>query len=201
MVQTGRTTDKLGGKDFITAGIFSVLALVMLLVAAVTNLLPQTYFAYSAVAMLVMAPVYLIFMAKVPKRWSITLFFVVPSLYLCLSGVEGIMAGAVILVFAAVADLVIGKDRTNFKKLSIAYLIIAAAFEIGTQVRLFLFTNDYLEQAVRIGLDQTYIDYLAANATFATWGIFIAVTVVAAFVGLFVGKRLAGRQLKTAGIN
>lgn len=200
MIQTGQTSGKLVGKDFITAGIFSVLALIMFFVAAIANLMPQTYFAYSAVVMLLMAPVYLIFMAKVPKRWSIALFFVVPSLYLCLAGVEGIMAGATILGFAIVADIAVGRDRTSFKKLSLAYMIIAAALEIGTQVRLFLFTDDYLEQAVRIGLDPTYIDYLATNATFIMWGIFIVVTVVAALLGLFLGKRLASKQLEAAGI-
>lgn len=200
VVQTGRASGKLVGKDFITAGIFSVLAFASMLVAAVTNMMPITYFAYSAVSMLIMASIYLVFMGKVPKRWSIPLFFLVPCLYLCLAGVEGIIAGATILAFAVVADLVIGRDRTSFKKLSIAYLVIAAAFEIGTQVRLFMFTDDYLQQAVRIGLDQSYIDYLAANATYATWGIWIVVTVVAALAGLFIGKRLARRQLEAAGV-
>lgn len=199
VVQTG-TSGKLVGKDFITAGIFSVLAFVSMLVAAVANITPTTYFAYAALSILLIAPIYLVFMGKVAKRWSIPLFFFVPCTYMCLGGVEGIMAGATILAFAVMADLVIGRNRTSFKKLTIAYLVIAAAFEIGAQVRLFMFTDDYLQQAVRIGLDQSYIDYLAANATYATWGICIIITVVAAVMGLLIGKRLARRQLKAAGI-
>lgn len=200
MVKTGQTTGKLIGRDFITAGIFSALALVTMMIASVANLVPQAYFAYSAVTMLFMGPVYLLYTSKVPKRWAIVLFCVMPALFLCLSGAEGIMAAITIIAFAVVADLIVGTDRLNFKKLAIAYAILAMALEIGTQVRLFLFTNDYLQNAVKNGLDQSYIDYLSQNATFTTWGIFIVITIAAAIAGLLIGKFLAKKQLEKAGI-
>lgn len=193
--------NKLVAKDFINIGIFSAICLVLYLIAALTNMMPASYLFYSPATAFVGAIPFMIVTAKVPKKGAVILFAVVPFLYfLLLAGFEGMIVAAFMAVLAVISDLVLGNDRTNFKKLLISYMIFSCWNAIGGQFRLFVFTDTYLEFAESLGLAAPYIEYLRSHATPMTWVLIIVGSLAAAAIGVFVSRAIFKKHLQKAGI-
>lgn len=193
--------NKLQAKDYINIGIFSAILMVMYLIASVTNLMPASYLFYSPATAFLGAIPYMIITAKVPKKGAVILFSIVPLLYfLLLAGVEGMIVAAFILVFSVCADLILGNDRTSFKRLLISYLVYSCWNAVGGQFRLFVFTDSYLEYAEAIGLAESYVDYLRSHATTLSWVLIIAGSLFAALLGVLFSRAIFKKHLKKAGI-
>ncbi|MGL6201893.1 MAG: MptD family putative ECF transporter S component [Lachnospiraceae bacterium] len=193
--------NKLQAKDYINIGIFSAILMVMYLIASVTNLMPASYLFYSPATAFLGAIPYMIIMAKVPKRGAVILFSIVPLLYfLLLAGVEGVIVAAFIVVFSVFAEIILGNDRTSFKRLLISYLIYSCWNAVGGQFRLFVFTDSYLEYAESIGLAAPYVDYLRSHATTISWILIIAGSLLAALLGVLFSRAIFKKHLKKAGV-
>lgn len=120
-----KNSNKLQIRDYISIGIFSAILMVLYLVAAMTNVTPITYLIYSPATAFVGAIPYLFITTKIPKKGTVLLFAVVPFLYfLLLAGTEGMIVAAFFVVFAILAELILGNDRKNFKGLPFPILCL-----------------------------------------------------------------------------
>ena len=175
--------------------------MVLYLVAAMTNVTPITYLIYSPATAFVGAIPYLFITTKIPKKGTVLLFAVVPFLYfLLLAGTEGMIVAAFFAVFAILAELILGNDRKNFKRITISYIVFAMWNAIGGQFRLFATTESYLEYAKNLGLSEVYIDFLRSQANYFTWAIVIVGSIVAAVVGIYLSRLIFKKHLIKAGI-
>ena len=171
------------------------------LVAAMTNVTPITYLIYSPATAFVGAIPYLFITSKIPKKGTVLLFAVVPFLYfLLLAGTEGMIVAAFFVVFAILAELILGNDRKNFKRITISYIVFAMWNAIGGHFRLFATTESYLEYAKNLGLSEVYIDFLRSQANYFTWAIVIVGSIVAAVVGIYLSRLIFKKHLIKAGI-
>lgn len=195
-----KNNQKLMAKDFITLGIFSAISSVLMFICAITNMTPHTYLLYPVLYALVNGVIFILIMTKVPKKGAVVIFGIVPAICLAATGVEGMIVALSFIICAIVADLVIGKNRLNFKKILLGYLIYSCNLSIGGQFRLFVFTDDYLEWASKGGLNETYVESMRKIATFGNWAICIIATLVAALIGAYIGKALLKKHLERAGI-
>lgn len=196
-----KNSNKLQIKDYINIGIFSAILMVLYLVAAMTNVTPITYLIYSPATAFVGAIPYLFITTKIPKKGTVLLFAVVPFLYfLLLAGTEGMIVAAFFAVFAILAELILGNDRKNFKRITISYIVFAMWNAIGGQFRLFATTESYLEYAKNLGLSEVYIDFLRSQANYFTWAIVIVGSIVAAVVGIYLSRMIFKKHLIKAGI-
>lgn len=193
--------NKLQARDYINIGIFSAILMVLYLIAAMTNLTPATYMVYSPATALLGAIPFMFIATKVPKRGTILLFAVVPFLYfLLLAGTEGMIVALFVVLFAIIAEIILGNDRKNFKRLLVSYMCFSCWNAVGGQFRLFVFTDAYLDFAKKSGLNETYIEYLRAHATFANWAIVIVASIICAVIGVFVSRLIFKKHLSKAGI-
>lgn len=196
-----KNSDKLQIKDYINIGIFSAILMVLYLIAALTNVTPITYLIYSPATAFVGALPYLFIVTKIPKKGTVLLFSVIPLLYfLLLAGTEGMIVAAFFAAFAIVAELILGNDRKNFKRILASYIVFSMWNAIGGQFRLFATTDSYLEFAKNLGLNETYIDFLRTQANYFTWALVIAGSIVAAVIGIYLSRAIFKKHLVKAGI-
>lgn len=191
--------EKLNSKDYITLGIYSAISFVIMLVAGITNLSPYTYLLYPITYALFNGVIYLYIVTKIPKKGAIILMNIVPILYLACTGVQGIISAASILIFAVIAEIIVGSDRTNMKKIQLSYLVFTAWASIGGEYRFFLFSEGYFTEALKSGLDPAYVNTLRGFVDFKWWIGTILVTIVASFLGMKLGAAIVKKHLKKAG--
>ena len=85
---------KMEGRDFIACGIFSLLCMLAMVLAAVTNMSGYTAAFYPAAASFFIGILYVIMINKVKKRGAVLVFSIVPCLYFFTSGLVEGMIGA-----------------------------------------------------------------------------------------------------------
>lgn len=196
-----KNENKLQVKDYINIGIFSAILMVLYLIAGITNLTPATYLLYSPMTALLGAIPFMFINLKVPKRGAILVFAIVPFLYfMLLSGTEGMIVALFFVIFAIIAEMIMGKDRKNLKKLIVSYIFFSSWNAVGGQFRLFVFTDAYLDFGRKSGLSDLYIEYLRVHATLRNWIIIIVVSIIASIIGMFVSKLIFKKHIIKAGI-
>lgn len=119
--------NKLKAKDFITLGIYNILFVVVMLIAGITNLTPYTYLFYPFTGALFGSFIFLLAVTKVPKKGCLVLLSLVMIIYLSITGVQGMISAASLFVFAVIAEIVLGSERKNSKRIMIAYAIYISA--------------------------------------------------------------------------
>ena len=110
------------------------------------------------------------------------------------------IVAAFFVVFAIIAELILGNDRKNFKRITVSYIVFAMWNAIGGQFRLFATTDSYLEYAKNLGLSEVYIDFLRSQANYFTWAIVILGSVVTAVIGIYLSRLIFKKHLTKAGI-
>lgn len=120
-------------KDLVTTGIFTALLFVFVLVGGVffaTN--PVLTFFMPAGGGLLAGPIYLLLIAKVHKRWSLSIMGVIMGIIWFVTGMHWAFALGY-MIMAIVADFVAGVGQYKSKKLnSLSYIL----FSLGGTVHI-----------------------------------------------------------------
>ena len=120
-------------KDLVTTGIFTALLFVFVLVGGVffaTN--PVLTFFMPAGGGLLAGPIYLLLIAKVHKRWSLSIMGVIMGIIWFVTGMHWAFALGY-MIMAIVADFVAGAGQYKSKKLnSLSYIL----FSLGALVHI-----------------------------------------------------------------
>ena len=192
-----RTNNKnsLTVKDLVTTGIFSALFLVFALVGGI-------FFAPNPVLTFYMSigrPVYLLLLAKVPKRGTATILGVILCVVWFVTGMHWAMALGY-LVMGIAADITAGAGGYKSRKInSLSYILLSLG---GTASYLVFFADPDAWAATMLGngTEQSYIDTM--RSTGSTWImlIMLAGTVIAAAVSAYVGCKMLKMQFEKAGI-
>ncbi len=191
---------RLQAKDFITLGIYNVIFVFIMLVAGITNLTPYTYLFYPFTGALLGSFVFLLALIKVPKKGTVILMSLGLIIYLFLTGVQGMVSAISILIFAVLAEFVLGDDRKNGKRIIIAYMIYSCWMAIGGEFRFFVFPDSYFTEALNSGLDPAYVEILRSMSIWWWWLISSGVGILGAFLGMLLANCLLKKHLKRAGI-
>ena len=135
-------------KDLVTTGIFTALLFVFVLVGGVffaTN--PVLTFFMPAGGGLLAGPIYLLLIAKVHKRWSLSIMGVIMGIIWFVTGMHWAFALGY-LIMAIVADFVAGAGQYKSKKLnSLSYILFSLG---GTGSYIVFFADPNIKSAVLI---------------------------------------------------
>lgn len=184
-------------KDLVTVGIFSALFLVFALVGGIffaPN--PVLTFYMPVGSALLCGPVYLLMLAKVKKRWAVSILGAILCIVWFVTGMHWAMALGY-LVMGVAADFVAGAGEYKSKMMnSVSYIVISLG---GTASYLVFFANPdgWAKTMLGNGTEQSYIDTM--RETGSVW-IMLVGTVLAAAVSAFVGCKMLRKQFEKSGI-
>ena len=85
-------------------------------------------------------------------------------------------------------------------KAAIGSYVLISIFSIGGYAQLFLFTDQYLEEAARRGLSDAFVSGLESYSTIGFLLIMIVVTAICALLGCLFAKTVLKNHLLKAGV-
>lgn len=187
-------------KDLVTTGIFTALVFVFIFVGSIffaPN--PVLTFFMPAGGGLLAGPAFLLMIAKVQKRWSLSIMGVVICIIWFVTGMHWAMALGY-LVMAVVADFVAGAGKYRSKKLnSLAYILFSLG-STGTYILFFVDPNGWAQTMLGNGTEQSYIDTMQATANTGILVAMFAAVLITSAISAFVGCKLLKKQFEKAGI-
>ncbi len=190
----------LGVKDLVTVGIFSALFLVFALVGGIffaPN--PVLTFYMPVGSALLCGPVYLLMLAKVKKRWAVSILGAILCIVWFVTGMHWAMALGY-LVMGVAADFVADAGEYKSKMMnSVSYIVISLG---GTASYLVFFANPdgWAKTMLGNGTEQSYIDTMRETGSVWIMLVMLVGTVLAAAVSAFVGCKMLRKQFEKSGI-
>lgn len=187
-------------KDLVTTGIFTALVFVFILIGGMffaTN--PVLTFFMPAGSGLLAGPAFLLMIAKVQKRWSLSIMGVVIGILWFVTGMHwAFVLGYLLMVI--VADFVAGAGKYRSKKLnSLAYILFSLG-STGTYILFFVDPNGWAQTMLGNGTEQSYIDTMQATANTGILVAMFAAVLITSAISAFVGCKLLKKQFEKAGI-
>ena len=187
-------------KDLVTTGIFSAIFLVFTMIGGI-------FFAPNPVltldmpmgAALLCGPVYLLMIAKVQKRWSVTILGIVMGIIWFVTGMHWAFSLGYIGM-GIIADLVAGAGDYRNKAVNLLSYMLMSLGGVYTYVVFFIDPQGWASTMLENGTEQSYIDTMSASAP--SWllaVIIIGTLAIAAFSG-WIGGKLLKKQFEKAGI-
>lgn len=187
-------------KDLVTTGIFTALVFVFILIGGMffaTN--PVLTFFMPAGSGLLAGPAFLLMIAKVQKRWSLSIMGVVIGILWFVTGMHWAFVLGY-LIMAIVADFVAGAGKYRSKKLnSLAYILFSLG-STGTYILFFVDPNGWAQTMLGNGTEQSYIDTMQATANTGILVAMFAAVLITSAISAFVGCKLLKKQFEKAGI-
>lgn len=187
-------------KDLVTTGIFTALVFVFIFVGSIffaPN--PVLTFFMPAGGGLLAGPAFLLMIAKVQKRWSLSIMGVVIGILWFVTGMHWAFVLGYLLM-AIVADFVAGAGKYRSKKLnSLAYILFSLG-STGTYILFFVDPNGWAQTMLGNGTEQSYIDTMQATANTGILVAMFAAVLITSAISAFVGCKLLKKQFEKAGI-
>lgn len=187
-------------KDLVTTGIFSAIFLVFTMIGGIffaPN--PVLTFYMPMGAALLCGPVYLLMIAKVQKRWSVTILGIIMGIIWFVTGMHWAFSLGYIGM-GIIADLVAGAGDYRNKAVNLLSYMLMSLGSVYTYVVFFIDPQGWASTMLENGTEQSYIDTMSASAP--SWllaVIMIGTLAIAAFSG-WIGGKLLKKQFEKAGI-
>ena len=187
-------------KDLVTTGIFSAIFLVFTMIGGIffaPN--PVLTFYMPMGAALLCGPVYLLMIAKVQKRWSVTILGIIMGIIWFVTGMHWAFSLGYIGM-GVIADLVAGAGPYRNKLVNLLSYMLMSLGGVYTYVVFFIDPQGWASTMLENGTEQSYIDTMSASAP--SWllaVIIIGTLAIAAFSG-WIGGKLMKKQFEKAGI-
>ena len=187
-------------KDLVTTGIFSAIFLVFTMIGGIffaPN--PVLTFYMPMGAALLCGPVYLLMIAKVQKRWSVTILGIIMGIIWFVTGMHWAFSLGYIGM-GIIADLVAGAGDYRNKAGNLLSYMLMSLGGVYTYVVFFIDPQGWASTMLENGTEQSYIDTMSASAP--SWllaVIIIGTLAIAAFSG-WIGGKLMKKQFEKAGI-
>ena len=187
-------------KDLVTTDIFSAIFLVFTLIGSILfapN--PVLTFYMPMGAALLCGPVYLLMIAKVQKRWSVTILGIVMGIIWFVTGMHWAFSLGYIGM-GIIADLVAGAGHYRNKVVNLLSYMLMSLGSVYTYVVFFIDPQGWASTMLENGTEQSYIDTMSASAP--SWllaVIIIGTLAITAFSG-WIGGKLLKKQFEKAGI-
>ena len=187
-------------KDLVTVGIFSALFLVFALVGGIffaPN--PVLTFYMPVGSALLCGPVYLLMLAKVRKRWAVTILGAILCIIWLVTGMHWAMALGY-LIMGIAADLVAGVGKYKSRLMNILSYILISFGGTGSYLVFFADPDGWAKTMFGNGTEQSYIDTMRSEGTSVIMIIMLVGTAAAAAISAFAGSLMLKKQFEKAGI-
>ena len=188
---------RLGTRDLITLGVYSVLYVVVMFIAGMPFAFsPVLTYALPVSAAFFCAPVYLLLVAKVPRRGAVAILGAVVGLVLFVTGMFWLWAVAALVLGVAAGEIAaLGRFRSPGLN-TVSYVVLALA-PLASYVMVWINQQAYL---VGKGTDDSYMNTMIAAANQWLLVAIVVGTLLAAWLGTLLGRRMLARHFTRAGI-
>ena len=193
--------NKLQTRDFISVGIFSLIyAAVAFVVGGLAQMTPITFpFMPMAVALFT-GTVFMLYVAKIPKRGAIIILGIIAGILLLITGMFWMMS-AFFIVLGIIADFICASGQfKSFKKNMAAYCLFALS-PMGAYVPMAVMPAQFAEFMNKKGDISSFAGVI--DAIGAQWWVIplmLLGTVLCALAGGYIGKKLLKKHFEKAGI-
>ncbi len=195
--------NKLEVKDFISIGLFAAIYIVVFFgIIMVCGMTPISYLFSGAIASVVLGTIYMLYLSKVGKRFSVLILGVI---FTTLMGVQsGIWTVFVVgYAMSILAELFASKGKYKSFSMNVVSFILFTFIPFGIYGA-FWFMRDMMFDVTsaygEAGQGEAYAQGLAKLTTTPMLFIVIAAAIVGAVIGAYIGKKLLRRHFEKAGI-
>ena len=201
-MDTQNTIDRKGlsVKDLVTTGIFSALMLVFTMAGGMffaAN--PILTFYMPMGCALLCGPVYLLLVAKVHKRWSITVLGVILGFFFFVTGMHWSMALGNVGM-GIIADITAGFGNYKNKKLNALSYMLFMLSNTFTYLIFFIDRDKWISAMLKKGTDASYIETMSSSATSWMPVLIVGGTLLVAAFSAWVGGKMLKKQFEKAGL-
>lgn len=194
-------SQKLQTQDFISVGIFSLIySAVAFIIGGIAQMTPITFPFMPMIVALFTGTVFMLYIAKIPKKGAITILGIISGILLFITGMFWMMT-AFFVVFSMIADFICASGGfKSFKKNMAAYCLFALS-PMGAYVPMAIMPAQFDEFMSKKGDVSSFagiIDSIGVN----WWAIpaMLLGTILCAFIGGLIGKKLLKKHFEKAGI-
>ena len=194
------TQKGLSVKDLVTTGIFTALMIVFTMLGGMffaPN--PILTFYMPMGCALLCGPVYLLLVAKVHKRWSITILGIILGFFFFVTGMHWSMALGNIGM-GIIADIVAGIGTYTNKKLNALSYMLFMLSNTFTYLIFFIDRDGWIHVMLKKGTDASYIETMNTSATSWMPVVIVGGTLLVAAFSAWVGSKMLKKQFEKAGL-
>ena len=161
-----KNSQKLQTRDFISVGIFSLIyAAVAFIIGGIAQMTPITFPFMPMIVVLFTGTVFMLYIAKIPKRGAITILGIISGILLFITGMFWMMS-AFFVVLGIIADFICASGGfKSFKKNMAAYCLFALS-PMGAYVPMAIMPTQFDEFMSKKGDVSSFsgvIDSIGAN--------------------------------------
>jgi energy-coupling factor transport system substrate-specific component len=192
-----KQTGKLRTKDFIIAGAFSALYVILLFaVLNATAFIPIVYLFAPFILSVVLGPVYMLYATKIPKRWSIMILAALTGLVTSMGGMWLSLFWALLL--GSIADIIVNSGMCSRKKYIVSFMVFACT-NMGPFWTLVIAKQRFLDACAGY-YGQDYADTIDRLTPWWIILVFIVMAIVGGLIGGILGSRILKKHFEKAGI-
>lgn len=187
-------------KDLVTIGIFTALFFVFELIGSLP-FAPNpalTFYQPFGIALLC-GPIFLLMVAKVPKRGTITILGIINGVVWFALGMHWAMDLGYIIM-GIIADVVSGTRGFKSSKINILAYMLFCLGPAGVFVAYFADPAGWASTMVDKGTSQEYVDIMVSSTPTGLLPVILIGTLLIAAISGFVGLKLLKKQFERAGI-
>lgn len=188
-------------KDFISIGVFSLIySVVAFAVGGIMQTTPVTFPFMPMVVALFTGTVFMLYVAKIPKRGALSILGFISGALLLMTGMFWMMS-AFCAVFGIVADAICASGGfKSFRRNLLGYCVLALA-PMGAYVPMALLPEQF-DAFMQTKGDVSAFSGVVASIGATWWAIPLMLlgTVVCALIGGLIGRRLLKKHFEKAGI-
>ncbi len=187
-------------KDLVTTGIFSALFFIFTIIGGVFFAVnPVLTFYMPMGSALLCGPIYLLLVAKVPKRWNITILGIIMGVIWFVTGMHWAFSLGY-LGMSILAEIVAGLGQYKSKKINMLSYMLMSLGGVFTYVVFFVDPQGWAGTMLKNGTEQSYIDAMSGAAPSWLLVVIILGTLLIAAFSAWTGSKMLKKQFEKAGI-
>ncbi len=192
---------KMQTRDYISSGILSLIFMVVtFIVGAITQAIPATFLLMPMFVAIFTGPIFMLYVAKIPKRGAITILGLISGIISFVGGMFWMMA-AFFVVLGIAADFICSIGKYKSFKWNLLGFAIFAISPSGGHVAMFFLQSQFGEFMASKGDVSMYeggINFVAQN----WWAAMLIIigSMVCGIVGGLIGKAMMKKHFERAGI-
>ena len=196
-----KNENKLLTKDYIYIGVFSLIYFVIaFVIGGIAQMTPVTFPFMPMIVALFAGSVFMLYIAKIPKRGSLTILGILAGILLFVTGMFWMMS-VFFIVFGFIADFIC--QTGNFKSFIrnlLAYCVFSLS-PMGAYISMTIIPEQFDEFINKKGDVSSFEGVI--NAIRINWWVIplmILGTIICAIIGGFIGKKLLKKHFEKVGI-
>lgn len=200
-MNTETTNQRLQTRDFISVGVFSLIyAAVAFIIGGIVQMTPVTFPFMPPVVALFTGAIFMLYVAKIPKRWAITILGVIGGVLLLVTGMFWMMS-VFFVICGFLADLICASGQfRSFRRNLTGYCIMALA-PMGAYVPMAVMPAQFDDFMRNKGNAETFSGVIhAIGANWWAVPLMTLVTILCALLGGLIGRKLLKKHFEKAGI-